>query len=577
MVTGSNPSLSSPKPQIPDAKAITPEDLLRQEKLQRWLYIIVLLVAGGLVYHNSLQGPLIFDDLISISMNPNIKSLWPIWRAMGAPDTAGTAGRPIINLTLAINYAIGGEKTVGYHVVNLLIHLASALTLFGIVRRTLLSPALREQFSQRASHLALAVALLWEVHPLVTESVTYIIQRTESLMGLFFLLTLYCSIRAHESPTPRRWTAAAVIACILGMGSKEVMAVAPLIVILYDRIFYYPSFRTMLSRRWKFYTALACTILIIPLLLFTVVAFRSKSGAGLEVMTPWTYALTQAGVLVRYLRLSFWPNDLVIDYFDWPIAKSLEDVWPQAVLIVALLAATVYAFFKRPAIAFLGAWFFLILAPTSSFLPLGTEIAAERRMYLPLVAIVALVVFAIDWILRDKRLELPQPAMRWIGLTLLVITTLGLGYVTLVRNEDYVSDLSIYSDAFAKRQENTRALTNLAGALSRRGLDKEAIGILRHGLQFHPNAATTHRNLAKLLEKQNDLDAAIFHYTHAVMNDSGNMKYYMELAQALLKRDHYDLAIDVLDQAIANDPTNQDVQALRREAIVAKAAATTQP
>jgi protein O-mannosyl-transferase len=578
MVTGSNPSLSSPDPQIPYVKtAPTSEDLLRQEKLQRWIYLIVLLIAGGVVYHNSLQGPFIFDDPISISLNPNIKSLWPIWQAMGAPDTAGTAGRPVINLTLAINYALGGEKTLGYHVVNLAIHLAAALTLFGIVRRTLLSPALREQFAGRASHLALAVALIWEVHPLVTESVTYIIQRTESLMGLFFLLTLYCSIRARDSEHPMRWYVAAVIACILGMGSKEVMAVAPLIVILYDRIFVFPSYGEMLRRQWKFYAALACTLLLVPRLLFTVVSLRSKTGAGLEVMTAWTYALTQAGVLVHYLHLSFWPTQLCIDYYDWPKAKHLSDVLPQALIIVGLLAATIYALFKHQTIGFLGLWFFLILAPTSSFLPLGTEIAAERRMYLPLIAIVALVVFAVDHVLQDKRLEIPEESIRWIGLALLVVTSLGLGYLTFDRNEDYATDTQIYSDAVAKRPHNTRALTNLGGSLSARGFLQDAIDIMRHGLQFDPNAATTHRNLAKLLEKTNDLDGAVIHYTFAVVNDSGNISYYMDLARAYVLKKDYDRALFVLDQALQNDPNAQNVISYREQVLAMRAGATTQP
>ena len=134
----------------------------------------------------------------------------------------------------------------GFHAVNLLIHLLAALVLFGVVRRTLLTSSLKEQFGGAASGLAMAVALIWAVHPLLTESVTYLTQRTESLMGLFFLLTLYCAIRGASSGHPWRWYAVAIAACALGMGAKEVMATAPIVVLLYDRCFLSGSFREAL-------------------------------------------------------------------------------------------------------------------------------------------------------------------------------------------------------------------------------------------------------------------------------------------------------------------------------------------
>ena len=136
-----------------------------------------------------------------------------------------------MNLTLAANYALGGTNVWGYHAFNLAIHVLAALTLYGIVRRTLLRPGLWERFGASAEWVALAVAAVWTVHPLQTESVTYIIQRCESMMGLFYLLTLYSFIRAVESPRPVRWQVVTVAACLLGMGTKEVMATAPLLVL----------------------------------------------------------------------------------------------------------------------------------------------------------------------------------------------------------------------------------------------------------------------------------------------------------------------------------------------------------
>jgi protein O-mannosyl-transferase len=211
--------------------------------MRKSIWLIVIL-AGVAAYHNSFHGPFIFDDLISIANNPRIRRLWPIWEPLlNVPQPSTVEDRPIVSLTLALNFAVGGLRVWGYHAVNVALHLMCALLLFGIVRRTLHGARLRERYGGQSGWLALAVALTWTVHPLQTESVTYIIQRTELLMGLFLLSTLYCVLRGAGSVRPRAWYAAAVVSCALGMGSKEVMAVSPLLVCLYDWTFLSGSFR----------------------------------------------------------------------------------------------------------------------------------------------------------------------------------------------------------------------------------------------------------------------------------------------------------------------------------------------
>jgi len=162
----------------------------------------VVVAAGLLAYCNSFTGGFFHDDFTSIPENPTIQRLWPIWQALSPPHRGELTveGRPLINLSLAINYALGGYNVWGYHALNLTVHILAGLTLLGIVRRTLRQPALRDRFGAAANELGLATAVLWTVHPLQTESVTYIVQRAESIMGLFYLLTLYCFIRGAESP-----------------------------------------------------------------------------------------------------------------------------------------------------------------------------------------------------------------------------------------------------------------------------------------------------------------------------------------------------------------------------------------
>jgi len=141
----------------------------------------------------------VFDDMPAIVENPHVRSLTPLAAALTAPPEVTTAGRPVAALSFAVSYALaGGYDTWWYHATNVAIHAAAALALFGILRRTLLTDPLRERFGAAAAPLAFAAALLWAVHPLHTQAVTYIVQRVESLMGLFLLLTVYCAIRAAE-------------------------------------------------------------------------------------------------------------------------------------------------------------------------------------------------------------------------------------------------------------------------------------------------------------------------------------------------------------------------------------------
>ena len=225
---------------------------------------------------------------------------------------------------------------------NVAIHLLSALVLFALLRRTFRMPRLRDRFGRDADLYACSVTLLWEVHPLLSEVVTYTSTRTEGLMALFFLLTFYCAARAFESPRPTRWYAAAVLACAVGMGCKEVMAAAPPLVYLYDALLVHGSFAAPLRRRPAFYALLGVTVLIVPALLFGTVAMESKMGQnfGPRRSPHGSTALTQSGVIVHYLRLAVWPHPLTIDYYSWPLATSVGRVAGYLVIVLALLAVT---------------------------------------------------------------------------------------------------------------------------------------------------------------------------------------------------------------------------------------------
>src|SRR5439155_17541489 len=186
-----------------------------------WIGAMAIVVAGAAAFSNSFSGVFVFDDRNAIASNPSVKTPWPLTTAMNAPRDTTLAGRPVASLSFALTYALAPADardvfTTGpgvpdatlvdrfqrnlwtYHAVNLGLHLLTALTLFGVVRRTLRTPALAPRFGEQADLLSLAIATIWVVHPLTTGAVTYIVQRVEVLMGLFYALTLYCAIRAAD-------------------------------------------------------------------------------------------------------------------------------------------------------------------------------------------------------------------------------------------------------------------------------------------------------------------------------------------------------------------------------------------
>jgi tetratricopeptide (TPR) repeat protein len=448
--------------------------------VSRWAVVLagaILVLAALAAYHNSFSGPFIWDDLSSIVDNPTIRHFSS---ALSPPNDVGVGGRPVSNLTFALNYALGGTDVWGYHAFNLLIHTLAGLTLFGLVRRTLQRPVLNERFGALALPLALAVAVIWTVHPLQTETVTYITQRYESMMGLFYLLTLYCFVRSVESAAPAKWQILSVVACLLGVMSKEIIVSAPVMVLLYDRTFVAGSFLEAGRRRWRYYLGLVSMwLLLVPLL--TGVHQRS-AGFGLGV-TWWRYALNSCHSVVLYLKLAVWPHPLVLDY-GTDIVHHASEITPYVMVLAVLVAGTTVALWRWPVVGFAGAWVFVILAPASSVVPLAGQPMAEHRMYLSLAAVIGLGV-----------LELYTRIGRR-SMLVFAAAAVGLGWITIQRNKDYRSELTIWSDTVAKRPNSERAHNNLGVAWSKLpGRLNDAIAQYEEALRLKPGYAEVHYNL----------------------------------------------------------------------------------
>ncbi|MEO8499150.1 MAG: hypothetical protein ABI614_29135, partial [Planctomycetota bacterium] len=230
------------------------------------LGMLVLGVAVCLVYGPATRGPFVFDDKGTIVDNLSIRQLWPLMGSgssggpLNPPKATPVDGRPLVNLTLAVNYYFGGLDPFGYRVVHIVFHFLSAMLLWAIIARTLRLDYFEGRFERVAEPLSFASALVWALHPVNTESVVYVTQRTELMMGMFYLATLYCSLRywaAAHAATRWAYLVLATTTCLSGMLCKEMMASAPVMVLLFERTFVARSFRRALRRSWPLYVGLA--------------------------------------------------------------------------------------------------------------------------------------------------------------------------------------------------------------------------------------------------------------------------------------------------------------------------------
>lgn len=549
----------------------------------RWFGPLLLLLAVCLAWGNSLGAPFELDDRESIAANSTIRDFWS-FRWIQPPGKMGetVGGRPVLNLSLALNYAANGLDVRGYRAVNIALHFVSALFLFGVARRLFersLAPSAptgvpaspREK--ERFAWLALAVALLWALHPLQTSAVTYVIQRAEALAALFYLATLYCFLRAVEQPgseasgavlpklSPSFWSVSSVALCMLGAATKETLVTAPFLVFLCDRTFVSGSFREAWRVRRRFYLGLAASWLLLGYLVSENAGRGGSAGWGAKV-DSWSYALTQCEAIVRYLGLAVWPSGQVFDY-GAHVVRNWESVALQAALLLALAGATLWGLWRRLSVGFIGACFFLLLAPSSSVVSVATQTMAEHRMYLALAAVIAFVLGCL--FLLSSRLG--KAAFAWL-LAAVAGVALAFGALTWRRNAVYGDELSLWRDTVEKWPENPRALNNLGAALLAGGRYDEAASFFRKAVRLQPNHAFALSNLGIALmqsavsggDVEGRLAEAEASFKKAIAADPRDAGSRINLGKLLADRGDREAARKLYEEALVLEPTAQDAR-----------------
>jgi tetratricopeptide (TPR) repeat protein len=533
-----------------------------------WAAAAVLALSIGAVYFQSLGAPFIFDDDSSILGNDSIVSLWPLVGTTAHPGPLRpqaplpTAGRPVVNFSLALNYFVGGAAPIGYRIVNVLIHFGSALLLWAIIRRTLQLPYFAGRFDATSGWLALAASLIWALHPLQTEAVVYTTQRTELMMAFFYLATLYGSVQ-YWLARQKLWLTLAIVVCLAGMGSKEVMVSAPLIVLLFDRTFISGSLRKTTRTSWPLYLGLATTWLL--LLALNMNLPRGDSAGfqgGPALINSW---LTQCQVLLMYLKLAIWPAPLLIHY-QLPYLESFGQAWIFVVPVLLLGIATLILVWRNSPIGFLGAWFFAILAPTS-VVPILTEVAAERRMYLPLAALVVLLVLGgyrlVQFILRPstdaKHAQTTSLMPRVVTVSLAGLVAIVLAVISEGRVRAYNDPTVLWRQVVQQEPKNFVAHCNLgARLLGDSSRQAEAISELQTALSLYPEYGAALCNLGSAQTNTGQFSEAIKTLHRAIALDPKQALGHVNLGIALTRAGRLPEAIDALHAALALEPNNFD-------------------
>jgi len=503
---------------------------------------VVLIVC--VVFANGIFGKFVFDDLHFVN-SPKISALWEFGSL--------AENRPFGAWTFQLNYALGGMRAWHFHLVNIAIHSAAAAVLFGLVRRTLLLPGIPARLQADAPQFALAAAVLWAVHPLQVQSVTYLVQRYESLMGLCYLLVLYCVLRGVQSTRPWPWYLGAIVAAWLGAWTKEIMMTCPIVALMFDATCL-SSWRVALRRRGWLYLLLASPVVwIVWILRATFTEADQTVGFGLEQITPWQYLRTQPGVLLNYLRLTFWPDELILDR-GWPVATSAWEIYGLGAIILVLLGLAIWALWKSPKLGFLGISAFLVLGPTSTIVPM-MDLAFDHRMYLPLVSVVLLTMLAVYAV--AHRLLRREAARNTILAAAVLLVIGGMSLRTIQRNRAYADPVGIMTECIDNNPLHARPYRILADIyLSKQ--PQKALALYSRALELSDDKYWVLVDIGNVHLKQYDYVSALPYYRQAIELRPKRPVAYVNASRCLAHLTEYQEAVSLMRKAVEFKPDNRD-------------------
>lgn len=541
-------------------------------KNKQIVHVFLIGILGLIIYSNTFNVPFVFDDEFSITRNPVIRNLDNFFFKQGG--YSDNPGRYIGYLTFALNYRLGGLDVTGYHIFNLMVHIANAMLIYAFIILTFRTPFMKETRLVPFSDLiALFAAIFFVIHPVQTQAVTYTVQRLASLATMFYMIAivLYARMRIfQESENPSRNRVLILyflllVMIFLAMKTKEITFTLPIILVFYELLF----FRSAIRKRLVFLIPVILTLLIIPISILNVhkpvgsiISDVSEVTNAQASISRGDYLLTQFSVIITYIRLLFFPVNQTLDY-DYPIYHFLfvPRVFVSFLVLLSLFCISVFLLVNlrrgndsgKRLISFGIFWFFITLSVESSVIPIA-DVIYEHRVYLPSVGIfIALVTFII---MAKERLEKRGLRAGYAIVPALVIATIALSIAAYRRNNVWKDEIRFWEDVVKKSPLKARAHGNLGNSYARNGRFQEAIKELLVSIRLDPDYAVAHYNLGNIYGKQGRYEEAVRKLQTAIKLFPEYAVPHQNLGVIYGMQGSFEEAIRELQIAVKLDPGN---------------------
>jgi len=528
-------------------------------KTNKWiidsLLFLLLFSAVFLIYSSNLNGPFIFDDS-RIYNNPQLHLTDLTFKnLLKTGFEKSPEKRPIAYISFALNYFFHGFETPGYHLVNITIHALTAILLYLFIRTTLNLPLLQFKYG-KYTLLPFAVALIWAVHPLQTQSVTYIIQRMNSMTAMFYVLTLYLYVKGRlAEKAVGKWTLffSAFLSGLLALGSKEIAATLPFFIFLYEWYFLQDLDYSWLKKQ------IVPALILLGFIVFFVFIYLGQNpvkyimtGYGGREFTLIQRVMTEFRVVFFYISLLLFPhpNRLNLDHdflLSTGIATPFTTIF-SAVSLLILIVISISSAKKYRLISFCLLWFLGNLVIESSVI--GLEIIFEHRNYLPSMMAILLGLVLVFPILKQTSVKV----------VFLCIVVLLLSFWTFERNKVWSDKITLWSDCAAKSPNKARPHNNLGVALKKQMRLDEAIEHFKKTVELDPQFAEAYNNLGNTYSLRGNYEEAIKYYRMALEIVPNNPDIHISIGMALAKNRQFMEALLHYGQALSIQPENQQAR-----------------
>ena len=524
-----------------------PNPALDIGEILMWLCLALFVF---LIYSNTLESPFVFDDPHVIQDNPYIRLTNLTYKELKSAAFDGpSSNRPVVKLSFALNYYFHEDKVLGYHLVNILIHIMTGILLYLFAKMTLSILSLRSGVTS-SKWIPFFSALLWLVHPIQTQSVTYMVQRMNSMAAMFYVLSmlLYGKARLRKD-SRKRWVlfSGCIISGLFALGSKENSATLPFFIFLYEWYFFQDLNSTWLKNR--ILPCLGILLIVVSITFIYLGADPVRKILADYKTYPFTlseHVLTEFRVVVYYISLLILPHPsrLNLDY-DFTISHSLLDpptTMVSLLFVVGLIGLSFNTAKKRRLLSFAILWFLGNLLIESSVI--GLDLIFEHRNYLPSMFVALMTVTLFYERIRPK----------WLGVGILYAGIILFSIWSYERNGVWRDDMTLWADCAKKSPKKARPQTNLGVAFYQRGKTNEAMTRYYEALRIDPNYIDAHNNLGIILRRQGRLEEAMDHFSAVLSQDSEYREAHNNLANTLSGLGRLDEAIDHYVEAIRIDP-----------------------